>query len=158
VLAIYVSALAAPLEPRALALTGLGLLWYLAGVAQFGRGAGWRRLVWGTGRLLQSALELTLNTLSFIRVGAFALAHSALSHAVVDIADSIDGDVGRWVFLVVGHGLLIAVEGLVVFIQTTRLILFEFFTRFLRAEGRLFRPVDAPGNSGTQPRRHDDRR
>ena len=47
---------------------------------------------------------------------------------------------------------------LVVGIQTTRLVLFEFFIRFLRAEGRLFRPVDAPGNSGTQPRRHDDRR
>jgi vacuolar-type H+-ATPase subunit I/STV1 len=33
----------------------------------------------------------------------------------------------------------------VVFVQTTRLILFEFFTHFLRAEGRLFRPVAGPG-------------
>jgi V/A-type H+-transporting ATPase subunit I len=43
-----------------------------------------------------------------------------------------------------GHGTLILIEGLVVFVQTTRLILFEFFTRFLRADGRLFRPLNAP--------------
>jgi len=35
-------------------------------------------------------------------------------------------------------------EGLLVFVQTTRLVLFEFFIRFLRAEGRLFRPVGGP--------------
>ena len=29
-------------------------------------------------------------------------------------------------------------------IQTTRLVLFEFFTRFLAAPGRVFRPLPAP--------------
>ena len=33
---------------------------------------------------------------------------------------------------------------MVVSIQTTRLVLFEFFTRFLTAEGRIFRPLPAP--------------
>lgn len=55
-----------------------------------------------------------------------------------------------------GHGILIVIEGLVVFVQTTRLILFEFFTRFLRADGRLFRPFNAPNRSmpptGLRPR------
>jgi V/A-type H+-transporting ATPase subunit I len=32
----------------------------------------------------------------------------------------------------------------VVSIQTTRLVLFEFFTRFLRGTGRVFRPVPPP--------------
>jgi V/A-type H+-transporting ATPase subunit I len=32
----------------------------------------------------------------------------------------------------------------VVTIQTTRLILFEFFIRFLRGSGRMFRPLAAP--------------
>jgi V/A-type H+-transporting ATPase subunit I len=36
------------------------------------------------------------------------------------------------------------VEGLVVSIQATRLVLFEFFTRFFRPEGREFRPLAAP--------------
>jgi V/A-type H+-transporting ATPase subunit I len=31
-----------------------------------------------------------------------------------------------------------------VFVQTTRLVLFEFFIRFLRGEGRAFRPVRQP--------------
>jgi V/A-type H+-transporting ATPase subunit I len=35
-------------------------------------------------------------------------------------------------------------EGLLVFVQSTRLVLFEFFTRFLRADGRLFRPLHGP--------------
>jgi V/A-type H+-transporting ATPase subunit I len=37
-------------------------------------------------------------------------------------------------------------EGLVVTIQTTRLILFEFFIRFLRGTGRMFRPLAVPGS------------
>ena len=42
-----------------------------------------------------------------------------------------------------GNVLILLVEGLVVSIQTTRLVLFEFFTRFFRAEGREFRPLAA---------------
>jgi V/A-type H+-transporting ATPase subunit I len=45
---------------------------------------------------------------------------------------------------VLGNLLVIALEGLVVSIQTTRLVLFEFFVRFLRAEGRVFQPLTAP--------------
>jgi V/A-type H+-transporting ATPase subunit I len=48
------------------------------------------------------------------------------------------------VVLVVGNAVVIVLEGLVVSIQTTRLVLFEFFTRFLTAEGRVFRPLPAP--------------
>jgi len=44
-------------------------------------------------------------------------------------------------------------EGLLVFVQTTRLVLFEFFIRFLRAEGRLFRPVSGPGPSQRSARK-----
>jgi V/A-type H+-transporting ATPase subunit I len=46
--------------------------------------------------------------------------------------------------LILGHTFIVAMEGLVVFVQTTRLVLFEFFTHFLRAEGRGFRPVSKP--------------
>lgn len=43
-----------------------------------------------------------------------------------------------------GNLFIVAVEGLMVFVQTTRLILFEFFSRFLRAEGRIFKPLRRP--------------
>jgi V/A-type H+-transporting ATPase subunit I len=46
--------------------------------------------------------------------------------------------------MLIGNVLIIALEGLVVSIQTTRLLLFEFFVRFLRGEGRPFRPLSAP--------------
>ena len=39
---------------------------------------------------------------------------------------------------------IVALEGLVVGIQTTRLILFEFFIRFLSAGGRPFEPLLPP--------------
>ena len=48
------------------------------------------------------------------------------------------------VIFVLGNALILVVEGLVVSIQTTRLVLFEFFTRFFRAEGREFRPLAPP--------------
>ena len=38
----------------------------------------------------------------------------------------------------------IALEGLVVSIQTTRLVMFEFFRRFLVGGGRSFRPLRLP--------------
>ena len=39
---------------------------------------------------------------------------------------------------------MIALEGVVVSIQTTRLLLFEFFIRFLTGAGREFKPLPPP--------------
>ena len=46
--------------------------------------------------------------------------------------------------LLLGNLVVIMLEGLVVTVQTTRLILFEFFIRFLQGSGRVFRPLAAP--------------
>jgi V/A-type H+-transporting ATPase subunit I len=46
--------------------------------------------------------------------------------------------------MVLGNVVVILLEGLVVTIQTTRLVLFEFFIRFLRTGGRTFQPLIAP--------------
>jgi len=99
------------------------------------------------GALLEHTLQLLINTLSFVRVGAFALAHAGLSAAVVALADAAGG-AGYWIVLVLGNALILALEGLVVGIQTTRLLLFEFFVRFLEGTGRPFRPL-APPVAGT---------
>jgi V/A-type H+-transporting ATPase subunit I len=80
---------------------------------------------------------------SFARVGAFALAHAGLSVAVTELADAA-GAVGYWPVFVIGNAFIIALEGLVVSIQTTRLMLFEFFIRFLHAGGREFNPLRPP--------------
>jgi V/A-type H+-transporting ATPase subunit I len=96
------------------------------------------------GELFEHTVQLLINTLSFARVGAFALAHAGLSSAVVALAQATDHALAGLVVLVVGNALILVVEGLVVSIQTTRLVLFEFFTRFMRPEGREFRPLAPP--------------
>ena len=120
----------------------LGLLWY--GIGAFFV----HRQLLGTlaaaGHLLESALQILVNTLSFARVGAFALAHAALSDAIVTMARVPDSAIAGLLILVVGNVVVICLEGLVVSIQTTRLVLFEFFNRFLRGGGRVFRPLAAP--------------
>ncbi len=126
--------------PGWLALLGLG--WYLAGSF-----LDQRRLIGALaafGHLIESGLQILVNTLSFARVGAFALAHSALSAAVVTMAGASGSVLGCLLIMILGNLLIIGLEGLVVAIQTTRLVLFEFFNRFLRGTGRIFRPLPAP--------------
>lgn len=94
--------------------------------------------------LIEGLMRLVVNTLSFVRVGAFALAHAGLSLAVVSLADGTGNLVISLIVMVIGNALIIAIEGLVASIQTTRLVLFEFFNRFLKAEGREFQPLAPP--------------
>jgi len=96
------------------------------------------------GELVERTIQLLVNTLSFARVGAFALAHAGLSAAIVALMDSAENVILRALVLVVGNAVVLALETLVVAIQTTRLVLFEFFTKFLVAEGRAFRPLPIP--------------
>jgi V/A-type H+-transporting ATPase subunit I len=98
----------------------------------------------GLGELLERSMQILINTLSFARVGAFALAHAGLSSAVVALAHAAGGTLGFLVVLAIGNVVILALEGLVVSIQTTRLVLFEFFARFFQAEGREFRPLRPP--------------
>ncbi|MEA3278388.1 MAG: V-type ATPase 116kDa subunit family protein [Pseudomonadota bacterium] len=123
-------------------LTLVGIGWYLIGSFIVDR-----RLVGALaalGHLAEGGLQILVNTLSFARVGAFALAHASLSAAVVTMADATGTLFGMLLIMILGNLLIIALEGLVVSIQTTRLVLFEFFNRFLRGSGRVFRPLPEP--------------
>jgi V/A-type H+-transporting ATPase subunit I len=132
-----------------------GLFWR-QGFALAAFGAGWFCLghAWQARRftaalsalaeLVERTLQILINTLSFARVGAFALAHAGLSSAIVSLMSASSSTVVQILVLVLGNAIVIVLEGLVVSIQTTRLVLFEFFTRFLAAEGRVFRPLPTP--------------
>jgi len=122
----------------------IGLGWYLLGNLWVRRASGWSALAGIIGDLLEYALQLSVNTISFVRVGAFALAHAGLGATVFSLADSSDSTVLVAVILLVGNIVIIALEGLVVGVQTTRLLLFEFFIRFLKGGGRPFRPMLPP--------------
>jgi V/A-type H+-transporting ATPase subunit I len=124
----------------AVALVGVGAVALGHAAIHRSPGAGLKALA----ELLERTMQILINTLSFARVGAFALAHAGLSSAVVALAHAAGGTVGFVVVLVLGNVVILALEGLVVSIQTTRLILFEFFARFFQAEGREFRPLLPP--------------
>jgi V/A-type H+-transporting ATPase subunit I len=132
-----------------LALPGMGTGWLaLLGLAWYVGGSYWlaHRLLGALaalGHLAESGLQLLTNTLSFARVGAFALAHAALSAAIVTMAHAAPGWAAMPI-LILGNLVVILLEGLVVSIQATRLVLFEFFNRFLRGTGRVFSPLPAP--------------
>jgi V/A-type H+-transporting ATPase subunit I len=51
------------------------------------------------------------------------------------------GSLGWLVVIVIGTIFVVAFEGLIVGIQTLRLEYYEFFGRFFRGDGRLFRPL-----------------
>ena len=142
VLGLYLGVVWGVLNPWGWVLAALGLVWYLIGNALTAGGFG--PFLGRLGHLLEGAMQLAVNTLSFARVGAFALAHAGLSQAVVTLAGLTGGTVSALVILLLGNLLILALEGLVVSVQTTRLILFEFFVRFLRGAGRPFRPLPPP--------------
>ncbi|SMP07579.1 V/A-type H+-transporting ATPase subunit I [Desulfurobacterium pacificum] len=89
-------------------------------------------------------LENLINTLSFMRLGAFALAHGALFFAVFTVAESVralkGGTLIYWLIVVLGNLFVVALEGLIVTIQALRLNYYEFFKKFYRGGGRPFKP------------------
>lgn len=140
----YIGVLASFATLWALVATLAGAFWFVLGSVLLA--APERRMLSlgeAVGKLIESLFQLLVNTLSFVRVGAFAVAHAGLSVVVVALAETAGG-VGYWVVMIVGNVFIIALEGLIVGIQTTRLLLFEFFIRFFKAGGRAFRALPAP--------------
>jgi V/A-type H+-transporting ATPase subunit I len=144
----YVAMICAPFDSRALWALAAGLGWYLAGSAMLAQSNRLSHLGAAAGEALEGLLQLAINTVSFVRIGAFALAHAGLGSAVVALAAILGTAAGArpaaWIMLIIGNALIITIEGLVVGIQTTRLVLFEFFIRFLHGSGRPFRPLPVP--------------
>lgn len=102
--------------------------------------------------LIESTVQLATNTFSFTRIGAFALAHAGLGLAVITMVEQTNNIAAQIVIWLLGNIVVLVLEGLVVSIQTARLVMFEFFRRFSRAEGRPFRPLMLPKSISKQRR------
>ena len=89
-------------------------------------------------------MDTITNTISFLRVGAFALAHGALFMAVFSMAEMISKAYGKsffyWMLIIVGNVVIIVLEGVIVTIQTLRLEYYEFFKRFFKGGGTPYQP------------------
>jgi V/A-type H+/Na+-transporting ATPase subunit I len=138
----YLGVVLVPGWPVMAWLAGTGVLWHLIGAGR--RAPGPLGLLAGLGELAERGLRLLVNTLSFARAGAFALAHAGLSAAILALGEAAGSPWAAILILILGNLVVILLEGLVVSIQTTRLVLFELFTRFLRGSGRVFRPLPPP--------------
>jgi V/A-type H+-transporting ATPase subunit I len=141
-LVAYAGIVGAAVDLRLLWLLPLGSAAALAGAAVFASGGRASAIGAAAGQFVERLLQLAVNTVSFVRVGAFALAHAGLCSAIVGMAEAAGP--GYWPVLLLGNAAIVALEGLVVSIQTTRLVLFEFFIRFLTARGRPFEPLTPP--------------
>ena len=93
--------------------------------------------------LFEIILSFLTNTISFIRVGAFALNHVGMMSVVMLLAgaNNSNGNTNP-VIMIVGNIIVIALEGLIVGIQCLRLQYYEIFGRFFEGNGRNFEPSE----------------
>ena len=89
--------------------------------------------------LFEMLLAMLSNTLSFIRVGAFALTHVGLFMAFETLATMVGGGFGGVIVLIIGNVLIIVLEGLIDFIQCLRLQ----FSKYYTGDGEEFVPLSS---------------
>jgi V/A-type H+/Na+-transporting ATPase subunit I len=145
--AAYLGAADAAAGSFGLNMMWLGFAWFVLGSTLTSHHNKLLEIVKALGELIESMLQIVVNTVSFVRVGAFALAHAGMAVAIMAMADAAGGGFGGFLVVFFMNALVIALKGLIVSIQTTRLLLFEFFIRFLTAEGRQLKPLTGPGTA-----------
>ena len=91
--------------------------------------------------LIEMLLSMLSNTISFLRVGAFALNHVGLYIAFLTLAKMMKTAWGNWTILVVGNIVILTLEALIVFIQALRLEYYELFTKYYRGDGIEYVPI-----------------
>ncbi len=91
--------------------------------------------------IAETLLSMLSNTISFVRVGAFALNHVGLFIAFLTMARMMGRGAGSVLILIIGNLVVIGLEGLIVFIQGLRLEYYEVFSKFYQGKGIPYRPV-----------------
>ena len=96
-------------------------------------------LVQGFFEMFETLLSYFSNTISFIRIGAFAVSHAAIMEVVLQLAGAESGH-PNWLGVVFGNLFVCGFEGLIVGIQVLRLEYYEMFSRFYKGSGHAFDP------------------
>lgn len=91
--------------------------------------------------LFETMLSYFSNTISYVRIGAFAVSHAAMMEVVLMLSGAANGNT-NWIAFVLGNIIVCALEGLVVGIQVLRLEYYEMFSRFYKGNGREFKPFN----------------
>ena len=96
-------------------------------------------VVQGIFEMFEVLLSYFSNTLSFVRIGAFAVSHAAMMEVVLMLAGAESGHL-NWLVVILGNLFVCGMEGLIVGIQVLRLEYYEIFSRFYKGTGRKFEP------------------
>ncbi|MCL1817390.1 MAG: hypothetical protein FWG35_00575 [Spirochaetaceae bacterium] len=105
----------------------------------------------GCVEVMETVSYFISNSVSFLRVGAFALSHAVLSliiFTLVELLAEMPFSAFFQILIIVGGNILIIVlEGLIVSIQVIRLQYYEFFSKFFTESGEAFKPFElrSPG-------------
>jgi len=94
--------------------------------------------------LFEKLISFLSNSLSYVRVGAFAVAHAGLSAVIYILAQLVDPGhgLGYWIVAILGNLFIVGFEGLIVGIQTMRLEYYEFFSKFFSGGGKSYEPLN----------------
>lgn len=90
--------------------------------------------------VVEILLSFASNTISFVRISAFAINHVGLCMAIYILSDMFSGT-GSMVVTIFGNVLVIVLEGLIVGIQVLRLEYYELFSRFYTGDGKEYKPL-----------------
>jgi V/A-type H+-transporting ATPase subunit I len=96
--------------------------------------------------MLETASGYISNTVSFLRVGAFALSHAVLAYIVFSFTEQLShtggivGSASAALVFIFGNLVIIVLEGMIVAIQVMRLQYYEFFSKFFSDTGVEFSP------------------
>ena len=93
----------------------------------------------------ETVLSYMSNTVSFIRIAAYAMSHAAILMATFILADQVvgaeaGGGVPRVLVIIVGNAIAIILEGIIAAVQAMRLEYYEFFSKFFPGGGEEFKP------------------
>lgn len=97
-------------------------------------------IISGAVELIEVISSYLSNSISFVRVGAFALAHAVLGFIIEKMCSIAPAGVAQLLILIVGNGIVVVLEGMIVAIQVIRLQYYEFFSKFFNETGKEFVP------------------
>ncbi len=101
----------------------------------------------------EAFLSYLANTISFVRLGAYAMSHAALLVAAFMLAEQVKhlpiaGGVAGVIVVILGNLVAIVLEGIIASVQALRLEYYEFFGKFFSGDGQAFEPFRLSGKTG----------
>lgn len=120
------------------ALGMLGLIFFSPAIKNIGSHHSFgESLMEGFGEFIEVFLSYITNSISYVRLAAFAIAHGVLAEFAFILGESI----GLIPGLIIVNIMVILIEGFAAGIQSIRLVYYEFSTKFFRGNGIRFKPI-----------------